>query len=72
MTVLPKRRTHGKNDPHQRYWGLSTDSAIITDEAEVDNEYSNGIKRGVSTYLDNIIKKSIPNTNTLLKVDAHS
>jgi plasmid segregation protein ParM len=37
--------------------GLSTDSAIITDEAEVDNEYSNGIKRGVSTYLDNIIKK---------------
>jgi plasmid segregation protein ParM len=37
--------------------GLSTDSAIITDEAEVDNEYSNGIKKGVSTYLDNIIRK---------------
>jgi plasmid segregation protein ParM len=37
--------------------GLSTDSAIITDDAEVDNEYSNGIKKGVSTYLDNIIRK---------------
>src|SRR4051812_841330 len=37
--------------------GLSTDSAIITAEAEVDNEFSNGIKRGVSTYLDNIIRK---------------
>ncbi|MCQ6281101.1 ParM/StbA family protein [Bacillus sp. EB600] len=37
--------------------GLSTDSAIITAEAEVDNEYSNGIKKGVSTYLDNIIRK---------------
>ncbi|MEK4031399.1 ParM/StbA family protein [Pseudobacillus sp. FSL P4-0506] len=37
--------------------GLSTDSAIITKEAEVDNEYSDGIKQGVSTYLDNIIRK---------------
>jgi plasmid segregation protein ParM len=37
--------------------GLSTDSAIITKEAEVDNEYSTGIKQGVSTYLDNIIRK---------------
>ncbi|ASV70142.1 MULTISPECIES: ParM/StbA family protein [Cytobacillus] len=37
--------------------GLSTDSAIITAEAEVDNEYSNGIKKGVSTYLDDIIRK---------------
>jgi plasmid segregation protein ParM len=37
--------------------GLSTDSAIISAEAEVDNEYSNGIKKGVSTYLDNIIRK---------------
>ncbi|MGG4037848.1 ParM/StbA family protein [Heyndrickxia ginsengihumi] len=37
--------------------GLSTDSAIITAESEVDNEYSNGIKRGVSTYFDNIIRK---------------
>lgn len=37
--------------------GLSTDSAIITSEAEVDNEYSNGIKKGVSTYLDDIIRK---------------
>ena len=37
--------------------GLSTDSAIITAESEVDNEFSNGIKRGVSTYLDNIIRK---------------
>ncbi|AIE61782.1 ParM/StbA family protein [Bacillus methanolicus] len=37
--------------------GLSTDSAIITSESEVDNEYSDGIKKGVSTYLDNIIRK---------------
>lgn len=37
--------------------GLSTDSAIITAEAEVDNEFSTGIKKGVSTYLDNIIRK---------------
>lgn len=37
--------------------GLSTDSAIITSESEVDNEYSEGIKKGVSTYLDNIIRK---------------
>ena len=37
--------------------GLSTDSAVITAESEVDNEFSNGIKRGVSTYLDNIIRK---------------
>lgn len=37
--------------------GLSTDSAIITSDAEVDNEYSNGIKKGVSTYLDDIIRK---------------
>ncbi|KON83511.1 hypothetical protein AF332_27555 [Sporosarcina globispora] len=37
--------------------GLSTDSAIITSDSEVDNEYSEGIKQGVSTYLDNIIRK---------------
>lgn len=37
--------------------GLSTDSAIITSESEVDNEYSDGIKKGVSTYLDNIIRR---------------
>lgn len=37
--------------------GLSTDSAIITKDAEVDNEYSDGIKKGVSTYLDNIIRR---------------
>lgn len=37
--------------------GLSTDSAIITSESEVDNEFSVGIKKGVSTYLDNIIRK---------------
>lgn len=37
--------------------GLSTDTAVITKGAEVDNEFSDGIKRGVSTSLDNIIKK---------------
>jgi plasmid segregation protein ParM len=37
--------------------GLSTDSAIITSESEVDNEFSDGIKQGVSPYLDNIIRK---------------
>ncbi|MCM3006862.1 ParM/StbA family protein [Priestia koreensis] len=37
--------------------GLSTDSAIITKEAEVDNTNSTGLKTGVSTYLDNIIRK---------------
>ncbi|WP_253907586.1 ParM/StbA family protein [Bacillus sp. WMMC1349] len=37
--------------------GLSTDSAIITKEAQVDNEFSDGIKKGVSGALDNIIKK---------------
>ena len=37
--------------------GLSTDSAIITKDSEVDNEYSDGIKQGVSPYLDNIIRK---------------
>lgn len=37
--------------------GLSTDSAIITKDAEVDNTYSDGIKKGVSTYLDNIIRR---------------
>ncbi|MFB4165622.1 hypothetical protein ACE1TI_17940 [Alteribacillus sp. JSM 102045] len=37
--------------------GLSTDSAVITSESEVDNEYSDGIKKGVSTYLDNVIRR---------------
>ncbi|GKU83920.1 ParM/StbA family protein [Niallia sp. NCCP-28] len=47
--------------------GLSTDSAIITSEAEVDNEYSDGIKKGVSTYLDNIIKKVYSNHKYTIK-----
>lgn len=37
--------------------GLSTDSAIITKNGEIDNEYSDGIKKGVSSSLDSIIKK---------------
>ncbi|MGM0970955.1 MAG: ParM/StbA family protein [Bacillota bacterium] len=37
--------------------GLSTDSAIITKDAQVDNEFSDGIKKGVAGALDNIIKK---------------
>lgn len=37
--------------------GLSTDSAIITKDSEVDNNNSDGIKTGVSTYLDTIIRK---------------
>ena len=37
--------------------GLSTDSAIITRNSEVDNNNSDGIKTGVSTYLDTIIRK---------------
>lgn len=37
--------------------GLSTDSAIISKNGEIDNEYSDGIKKGVSSSLDNIIKK---------------
>ncbi|MRX56575.1 hypothetical protein GJU41_21745 [Bacillus idriensis] len=55
--------------------GLSTDSAIITSDAEVDNEYSNGIKKGVSTYLDNIIRQvyskhkySIKSRRTLVEI----
>ncbi|WP_256242064.1 ParM/StbA family protein [Bacillus sp. V3B] len=58
--------------------GLSTDSAIITAEAEVDNEFSNGIKRGVSTYLDNIIRKvyskhkyTIKSRQTLVDIITH-
>ncbi|AYK59836.1 ParM/StbA family protein (plasmid) [Bacillus subtilis subsp. subtilis] len=37
--------------------GLSTDSAIITKDAQVDNEFSDGIKKGVAGSLDNIIRK---------------
>lgn len=37
--------------------GLSTDSAIITKDAQVDNEFSDGIKKGVAGALDNIIRK---------------
>ncbi|MCM3413216.1 ParM/StbA family protein [Metabacillus litoralis] len=37
--------------------GLSTDSAIITKDTQVDNINSVGIKKGVSTYLDSIIRK---------------
>ena len=37
--------------------GLSTDSAIITKDTQVDNINSDGIKKGVSTYLDSIIRK---------------
>lgn len=58
--------------------GLSTDSAIITAEAEVDNEFSNGIKRGVATYLDNIIRKvyskhkyTIKSRQTLVDIITH-
>ncbi|WP_445491588.1 Alp7A family actin-like protein [Niallia sp. 03133] len=47
--------------------GLSTDSAIITSDAEVDNEYSDGIKKGVSTYLDNIIRKVYSNHKYTIK-----
>nr|WGD72696.1 hypothetical protein P5668_00020 [Bacillus subtilis] len=36
---------------------LSTDSAIITKDAQVDNEFSDGIKKGVAGSLDNIIRK---------------
>ncbi|MCY7565735.1 ParM/StbA family protein [Bacillus safensis] len=37
--------------------GLSTDSAIITKDAQIDNEFSDGIKKGVAGALDNIIRK---------------
>ncbi|MBE7901107.1 ParM/StbA family protein (plasmid) [Paenibacillus polymyxa] len=37
--------------------GLSTDTAVITKNSEVDNQFSDGIKKGVSTTLDNIIRK---------------
>ncbi|MCA0174603.1 ParM/StbA family protein [Bacillus sp. RAR_GA_16] len=37
--------------------GLSTDSAIVN-KAAVDNENSDGIKEGVSPYLDNIIART--------------
>ena len=58
--------------------GLSTDSAIITSDSEVDNEFSEGIKEGVSTYLDNIIRKvyskhkySIKSRRALVEIITH-
>lgn len=45
--------------------GLSTDTAIITKGAELDNEYSDGIKKGVSTTLDNIIGKVATDINII-------
>ncbi|QWU15410.1 plasmid segregation protein ParM [Paenibacillus sophorae] len=37
--------------------GLSTDAAIIHEDGTVDNIYSDGIKEGVSPYLDEIIER---------------
>ncbi len=37
--------------------GLSTDAAIIHSDGSVDNIYSDGIKEGVSPYLDEIIDR---------------
>ncbi|AHV97478.1 ParM/StbA family protein [Paenibacillus sabinae] len=37
--------------------GLSTDAAIIHEDGTVDNIYSDGIKEGVSPYLDEIMER---------------
>ncbi|ERI10829.1 hypothetical protein HMPREF0083_01085 [Aneurinibacillus aneurinilyticus ATCC 12856] len=37
--------------------GLSTDLAIIDESGNIDNDHSDGIKEGVSPYLDEIIRR---------------